>query len=95
MITEIANTKGTPAITSDHWHVVHSRWTDNAGARPFVRSVHSEHDDQRACREAARELRRKVDRDLVGVPVAEHDEVFVRRPNFKSLLRAKSRVKEE
>jgi len=84
VIQNVITRKGASAITSDHWHVVHSRFT--AGdERPFVRVVHSEHADGAECRAAARELRSKLAAESPGVPEAERDEVFVRRPNFKSL----------
>jgi hypothetical protein len=91
MITEVQTSKGTPAITSDQWHTVHSRWLDGAGKRAFVRSVHSEHEDSSACRKAAKELRQKLAREGAEVPEAERDEVFVRKPGYKTLKRAKAR----
>ncbi len=91
MITEVQTSKGKAAITSDQWHVVHSRRIDGGGKRPYSRIVHSEHADAPACRKAAKELRIKLTRDGVGVPEAERDEVFVCRPNFKSLKLAKAR----
>ena len=92
MITEVQTAKGSAAITSDRWHLVHSRWLGTGGRRPFVRSIYSEHDDQAACRDAAKELRRKLASESAGVPPTERDEVLVRRPHFKSLKRAKARA---
>ena len=94
MITEVVTSKGVPAITSDQWHVVHSRLIDGGGKRPYSRIVHSEHADAPACRKAAKELRLKLAHEAIGVPEAERDEVFVCRPNFKSLKLAKVRRKE-
>lgn len=91
MITEVQTSKGTPAITSDQWHTVHSRWLDGTGKASFVRSVHSEHADSGACRKAAKELREKLARETADLPEAERDEVFVRRPGYKTLKRAKLR----
>ena len=91
MITEVQTSKGTPAITSDQWHTVHSRWLGGAAKKPFVRSVHSEHEDSVACRKAAKELRQKLAREAAGMPEAERDEVFVRKPGYKTLKRAKGR----
>ena len=91
MIAEVETTKGTAAITSDRWHLVHSRWVGKGGTRPFVRSIYSEHEDHASCRNAAKELRKKLASESAGVPPEERDEVFVRRPNFKSLKRAKAR----
>jgi hypothetical protein len=90
VIQEVVTTKGANAITSDHWHVVHSRFT-SGDKRPFVRAVHSEHADGAECRAAAKELRGKLATESRGVPEAEQDEVFVRRPNFKSLKSSRSR----
>jgi hypothetical protein len=56
--------------------------------------VHSEHADALECRKAAKELRLKIARNDEGVPEAERDEVFVRRPNYKSLKLAKARRRE-
>jgi len=93
MITDVKTSKGVAAITSDHWHIVHSRHIEGAGKRPYSRIVHSEHEDAPACRKAAKELRVKLATEAVGVPTEEQDEVFVCRPNFKSLKHAKVRRK--
>lgn len=91
MITEVTTTKGTPAITSDQWYVVHSRLIDAQSKRPFSRGIHSEHADRLACHRAARLLRIKLAGEGVGVPDAERDEVFVCKPGFKTLKLAKTR----
>jgi hypothetical protein len=91
MIKEVVTSKGTPAITSDQWHVVHSRYADGRQERPFARAVHSEHASRSECVQAARALRRKLSAGSQSVPAAERDEVFVRRPNFKSLKLARVR----
>jgi hypothetical protein len=91
MITEVQTSKGTPAITSDKWYLVHSRWVTASGKGSFVRSVDSEHEDSGACRKAARKLRQKLANEGAELPEAERDEVFVRRPNYKTLKRAKAR----
>ncbi len=91
MITEVTTSKGSSAITSDQWHVVHSRLTHAGAKRPYVRGIHSEHPDRTSCREAARALRVRLAAESAGVPEAERDEVFVCHPNFKSLKLAKSR----
>ena len=93
MITDVKTSKGVAAITSDRWHVVHSRLIEGGGKRPYSRIVHSEHEDAPACRKAAKELRIKLASESVGVPAEECDEVFVCRPNFKSLKYAKVRRK--
>lgn len=52
----------------------------------------SEHDDRTACCAAARELRALLAKDS-KMPLAQRDEVFVRKPNYKSLKAAGRRVK--
>lgn len=91
MIREVLNSKGSHAITSDQWHVVLSHFTTVLKGPPFVRKVCSEHDDRAACVKAAKELRAKLAREGPNVPAEERDEVFVRKPNFKSLKLARRR----
>lgn len=91
MIRDVMTSKGKPAITSDHWHVVHSRFLDAALSRPFSRAINSEHDSRDECLLAARALRTKV--AAPGVPKQEQDEVFVRPPNYKSLKIAKRHLR--
>jgi hypothetical protein len=93
MIQEVVNSKGAEAITSDHWHVVHSRFVGASRKRPFVRGVESEHADRAACVKAAKALRKKLATEAGSAPVEERDEVFVRRPGFKSLKKARRRAK--
>lgn len=91
MIQDVVNSKGNKAISSDHWHVVLSHFTVVQGTRGFVRTVHSEHDTQTECVRAARALRRQLAEQGGTSPEAERDEVFVRRPKFKSLKACKNR----
>ena len=91
MIQEVVTKKGAPAITSDQWHVVHSRLVDLRAKRPYVRGIHSEHADRISCRKAARILRAKLLADSAAAPDVERDEVFVRKPRFKTLKQAKAR----
>ena len=91
MIQEVQNSKGLAAITSDLWHVVLAHLTHPGAKRPFVRGVASEHADRASCWRSANALRRSIAANSDGVPKDERDEVFVRRPNFKSLKRAKAR----
>jgi hypothetical protein len=91
MIREVLTSKGVQAITSDKWHVVHSRFTAGNGRKAFVRAVFSEHTDRVECLKAAKALRVKLTSDNPDVPEAEQDEVFVRRPHYKSLERARHR----
>lgn len=85
MITAVKTRKGTDAITSDHWHVVHSHFVGTGERRPFRRSIDSEHGDRTACVTAARALLAKLRAEAGTLPLHERDEVFVRRPGFKSL----------
>ena len=95
VISETTTTKGSPAITSDRWHVVHSRFRSRGrGGKPFERVITSEHDDRLSCRKAARMLRDNLEIDP-KVPQAQRDEVFVRKPNFKSLKTALRRSKSD
>jgi hypothetical protein len=91
MILAVETKKGTKAITSDHWHVVHSRRTDVGGKVQFVRTVHSEHDARGACLEAAKQLWQRLNETLAKLPAAQRDAVFVCRPNYKSLERSRHR----
>ena len=93
MIQEAVNSKGSAAITSDQWHVVHSRFVDSARTRPFSRGVSSEHADRVACVKAAKSLKAKLAKDFADAPEDERDEVFVRPPGFKSLKTAKRRAR--
>ncbi len=95
MIREVVTDRGAPAITSDQWHVVHSRFVGPDNERPFLRSIHSEHVDRTACREVARTLRAQLSKGDAAIPAEERDEVFVRKPNFRSLKRAKPARKDE
>jgi len=93
MIRETISRKNHPALTSDHWHVVRARLAgDPDGAPRFVRSIVSEHDDRVAAVTAARRIVRSVATEMAELPRAARDQVFVRKPDFKSLKVAK-RVK--
>ena len=91
MITEVQLESGATAITSDRWHLVHARYVFAGAKRPYLRSVHSEHNDRPACRVAARMLRQQLVTQEAGVAFDQRDEVFVRKPNFKSLKVSRSR----
>lgn len=91
MISPVQTAKGAEAITSDQWHLVHSRLLHPGERRPFVRSVHSEHADRVACRKAAKALRVQLAKDWAAVPEDERDEIFVRKPGYKTLKAAKTR----
>ena len=89
MITEFFTSQGTAAITSDHWHVVHAHFVGGKRRRPFLRKVVSEHPDRAECKEAAKTLRASLRRAAKSVSPDDRDEVFVCRPNFKSLKSAR------
>jgi hypothetical protein len=94
MIRETTNRKNLPAVTSNQWHVVHARRrceTDKAtstGAR-FVRLIVSEHQDRAAAVAAARQVIQALEPEMSSLPSEVRDQVFVRRPEFKSLKAAK------
>ncbi len=90
MIQTVQTKKGTKAITSDRWHVVHSHFKGKGGKLLFVRTVHSEHDDRVGCLAEARVLWGRLCGDKEAAE-AERDEVFVCRPNYKSLERSRHR----
>jgi hypothetical protein len=95
MISETVTSTGTPAITSDHWHVVHSKFTRKGKkSPPFERIIVSEHDSRTGCCAAARALRASLAKES-KVPLAQRDEVFVRKPNFKSLKAARHRTQKK
>lgn len=89
MIKEVVTSQGTPAITSDLWHVVHAHFVGGRQARPFIRSVVSEHTDRADCTRAAKALRASLERAAKTISPRQRDEVFVCRPNFKSLKTAR------
>jgi hypothetical protein len=92
MIEETQTSKGTPAITSDHWHVVHSHYTGQGKSGSFARVIVSEHDDRKSCSLAATALLSKLASDAKASPRARRDEVFARPPNYKSLKARRRRV---
>jgi len=91
MISEVVTSKGTAAVTSDQWHVVHAHFTDNKRKRPFLREIVSEHDDRVDCGKAAKALRATLNGGSTKIPESQQDEVFICRPNYKSLKLAKAR----
>lgn len=90
MISEVQTTKGSAAVTSDQWHVVHARFAFPGARRPYLRSIHSEWPDRASCRRAGQALRRKLSADGASVPEHQQDEVLMRKPNFKTLKLGKS-----
>ncbi|HET7844142.1 MAG TPA: hypothetical protein VFL14_08330 [Xanthomonadales bacterium] len=92
MISAVETKNGTAAITSDRWHVVHARFVGQPAARPFLRSITSEHDDRASCVRAARALIARIRSESGPVPIAERDQAFVRRPGYKSFKNSKRRT---
>lgn len=85
MIHETKTRKELPAVTSDHWHVIHARWSGNEVGRPlFDRSIISEHEDRAAAVAAGRALGESLGARLEQPP-ARRDQILIRRPNYKSL----------
>lgn len=90
MIQEVVTKKGAAAITSDQWYVVHSRFVDRPGELPYMRGIHSEHADRLSCRKAAAALRERIQADNAAAPPDQRDEVFARKPLFKTLKASRS-----
>ena len=93
MIKNTFTSKRVAALTSSRWHVVHARFLKSRKLRPFTRSIVSEHDDRKAAVLAARALLFTLRRDAGDCPVEECDQVFVRRPNYKSFKTAQRVIK--
>jgi hypothetical protein len=90
MIRETSNSKNTPAVTSDHWHVVRAALSgETSGAPRFARSIVSEHEDRAAAVVAARQIVSSIAPQMAARDPNERDQIFVRKPQFKSLKLAK------
>jgi hypothetical protein len=86
MIQDVMNRKNLPAVTSDHWHVIHARFAGVTDGKPkFERSIVSEHEDRAAAAAAAREMKSSILPTMVDRPLDGQDQVLVRKPDFKSL----------
>ena len=95
MIEQTETRAKQPAITSNRWHVVHAKWCGTPKSEPFERSIVSEHDGRGEAVEAAKSLLQTL-REAAGErPLEERDQVFVRRPNFKSLAYARRRERKQ
>jgi hypothetical protein len=93
MIQDTVTSRKVPAITSDQWHVVHARWTCNSRDEPrFERIIVSEHRDSKEAVESARSLLSSL-QDQVTRPRGERDQVFVRKPGYRSLKDARRVVR--
>jgi len=90
MIHEVLSPKNHhPAITSDQWHVAHARWTGQHGEPRFERTIVGEHVDRRSAAAAARTIVSDMAEEMTTRTRETRDQVFVRRPNFKSLKAAR------
>jgi hypothetical protein len=86
MIQEVFNQKNHLVVTSDHWHVLHARWTKKKTGKPlYVRAIISEHDDKQSASEAARDLVASFQAEMIGREPETRDQALVRRPGFRSL----------
>ena len=89
MIQETLSNKRRPALTSDRWHVVHARWSGERDGRPrFERTILSEHDDRSSAVKDAREFLSHLGPKMTERATAERDQLFVRKPGFRSLKNA-------
>lgn len=93
MILKTFTSKHVPALTSDRWHVIHSKYTKKKtkNSLPYTRSIVSEHDDREKAVHAARILLFSLRRKAAARPRQEKDQVFVRPPKFRSLRSAHRR----
>ena len=90
MIQETSKRKNEPAITSNQWHVVHAKWSGDPNGKPlFLRSIVSEHDDQAAALGAREALAASLVEGMTERSDATKDQVFVRKPTYKSLKTAR------
>jgi hypothetical protein len=86
MIREIRSDKDRPGFTSDRWHVVRATWSGEVdGEAQFERAIVSEHVDRASAIEAARRLLTEARAEDAGRDPDECDQVFVRRPAFRTL----------
>jgi hypothetical protein len=89
MIQATVTKQKSPAITSDQWHVVHARWTSTPSDDPrFERMIVSEHESSTAAVASARALFSSLQSILTTRPFGERDQVFVRKPGYRSLKNA-------
>jgi hypothetical protein len=91
MIEQTETRRKLPAITSNRWHVVHAKWCGTPASEPFERQIVSEHEDRAQAVEAAKSLLHSLHRSGGERAAEQRDQVFVRRPNYKSLAFARRR----
>ena len=96
MIHEAQNEVSRLVVISDRWHVVHARWNEDlTGVAQFSRTVVSEHDDEEGARTAAHSLIAELRPELGGRPLPQRDQVFVRKPGYRSLKEAHRLVRKK
>jgi hypothetical protein len=89
MISETKTARSRAAITSDQWHVIRARWHSESNAsHPYAREVVSEHPDRGSAADAARTCFAAMALEMAARPRDQRDQVFVRRPRYKSLKQA-------
>jgi len=89
MIQETSTRRSRPALTSDRWHVVHARWLGEKQGRPsYVRTIVGEYEDRASAARGARELVSSLAPQMSARPLAQRDQLFVRKPGFRSLKAA-------
>jgi hypothetical protein len=66
--------------------VVHARWSGRYEGRPrFSRTILSEHADRASAAQDARQIVSRLSPQMADRPAAERDQLFVRKPGFRSL----------
>jgi hypothetical protein len=88
LIRETFNADKKLAVTSDHWHVIHARWSGIPGTPRFERSIVSEHADSASALLAGRLLKSSLVPGMAARRVEARDQVMVRRPAAESLKNA-------
>lgn len=85
MIKEKLNESRQVIVTSDHWHVIHARWSGAAGIPSFVLSIVSEHESSASALRAGRALKSALAKGMSARPREARDQVLVRRPDSESV----------
>lgn len=88
MIQEKLNKAKQAVVTSDHWHVIHARWSGAAGVPSFVLSIVSEHEDSASAVRAGRALKSSLAPTMTSRPREARDQVIIRRPSTESVKNA-------
>ena len=92
MIHDATSRHGRPAMTSDRWNVVLARWDGGLDGRArFERTIVSEHADQPSATFAARQWLAHFREQRKTRSRERWDQVFVRRPGFRTRRRAPRR----